>query len=132
MSIQLIITADHAAELWKQFWELAGTQSPQGIQPPFDEPAVSFPPVDVVPTVNPAAAPAAEKSVAQAPAGEKPTTGAADYSKLRSEIRSVLSPLMATDKKDRVNELIASFGVSKLTQIADDQLTAALEKAKAL
>lgn len=56
---------------------------------------------------------------------------AIDPAKLRTEIRSVLTPLMTSDKAIKVQELIAQFGGS-VSKCADENLPALLVKAKEL
>lgn len=81
--------------------------------------------------VSGAAAPTEQAPAAPAASTSEPTTAPSDPAKLRTEIRSVLTPLMTSDKAIKVQELIAQFGGS-VSKCADEDLAALLAKAKVL
>lgn len=60
---------------------------------------------------------------------QKPEEPATDFKALRAELKSVMAKAAKEGKAEAVKALLAELGVSKLSQIPDDALEGALEKA---
>ena len=64
-----------------------------------------------------------------APKEEKPAEPADDFKAMRAELKSVMAKAAKEGKADAVKALLAELGVTKLSQIPEDKLAEALEKA---
>ena len=65
-----------------------------------------------------------------APKEEKaPAEPSADFKAMRAELKSVMATAAKEGKADAVKALLAEMGVTKLSQIPEDKLAEALEKA---
>ena len=64
-----------------------------------------------------------------APKEEKPAEPSADFKAMRAELKSVMAKAAKEGKADAVKALLAELGVTKLSQIPEDKLEEALEKA---
>ena len=62
-------------------------------------------------------------------APEPPAEPSADFKAMRAELKSVMAKAAKEGKADAVKALLAELGVSKLSQIPEDKLEEALEKA---
>ncbi len=60
---------------------------------------------------------------------EPPAEPSADFKAMRAELKSVMAKAAKEGKADAVKALLAELGVSKLSQIPEDKLEEALEKA---
>ena len=60
---------------------------------------------------------------------EETALAAIDYKALRAELKSVMAKAAKEGKAEAVKALLAELGVSKLSQIPDDVLEEALQKA---
>ena len=64
-----------------------------------------------------------------APKEEKPAEPSADFKAMRAELKSVMAKAAKEGKADAVKALLAELGVTKLSQIPEDKLEEALERA---
>ncbi len=62
-------------------------------------------------------------------APEPPAEPSADFKAMRAELKSVMAKAAKEGKADAVKALLAELGVTKLSQIPEDKLEEALEKA---
>ncbi len=60
---------------------------------------------------------------------EPPAEPSADFKAMRAELKSVMAKAAKEGKADAVKALLAELGVTKLSQIPEDKLEEALEKA---
>ena len=77
------------------------------------------------PEYAPKTPPAPKEKPAPAPAEEK----GPDYKALRADLKMVMAKAAKDGKTEAVKALLAELGVSKLSQIPDDKLEEALQKA---